>query len=509
MTRQINIADGLRVSAFRSPNKTAVMQGERTVSFRELDQRANQVANAFLGLGLSPGDRVGILLANVPEYIELYFGFARAGLVAVPMSFRLVGPEIAFHLNDSGARALVYAPDFVAPLDAARADLASVRHFLEIGSAYEDALASASTSPPAQEVDETSPFFIGYTSGTTGLPKGAVVSHRSRALTFFGMAEEYGCYGPEDVGLATAPLYHGAGMAFALASVYFGGTVSLLKGFQPEELLRRIVSDRITNAFMVPTMFQAVFGLPEAVRRQYDLSGFVTWMSNAAPLAQATKEQILAEWPHTRLFEIYGSTEGGIVTSLRPQDQLRKIRCVGQPFPMTDIKLLDDNREEVPVGDVGELFSRSPYLFNGYHGQPKATAEAFHDGFFSAGDLAVRDDENHFYIVDRKKDMIISGGINVYPREVEEVLRRHPRVLDAAVIGVADAYWGEAVTAVIVPGSGSPLTQDDLVSFCEGKLASFKHPRSVVLMEQLPRNAAGKVLKRVLRETVAQQRVAP
>jgi acyl-CoA synthetase (AMP-forming)/AMP-acid ligase II len=509
MTRQINIADGLRVSAFRSPHKTAVLQGERTLSFRDLDQRANQVANAFLGLGLTPGDRVGILLANVPEYLELYFGMARVGLVAVPMSFRLVGPEIAFHLNDSGARALIYAPEFDAQVEAARTELHSVERFFALGPPYEDLIGAASASPPSVQVNEQAAFFIGYTSGTTGVPKGAVVSHRSRALTFFGMAEEYGCYGAEDIGLATAPLYHGAGMAFALASVYFGGTVSLLKGFQPEELLRRIASDRITNAFMVPTMFQAVFGLPQAVRHHYDLSCFVTWMSNAAPLAQATKEQIVAEWPHTRLFEIYGSTEGGIVTSLRPQDQLRKIQCVGQPFPMTDVKLLDANRAEVSVGEVGELFSRSPYLFNGYHGQPAATAEAFHEDFFSAGDLAVRDDENHFYIVDRKKDMIISGGINIYPREVEEVLLRHPRVADVAVIGVADAYWGEAVTAVVVPCSGEAVTEQDIVGFCEGKLASFKHPRTVVLADHLPRNAAGKVLKRVLRETVAQRRVAP
>ncbi|HEY3057922.1 MAG TPA: AMP-binding protein [Chloroflexota bacterium] len=501
MTRQINIADGLRVSAFRSPAKTAVIQADHALTFRELDRRANQVANALLGLGFAPGDRVGILLANVPEYVELYFGLARAGLVAVPMSFRLVGPEIAFQLNDSGARMVIYANDYDAQVEAARAEAHGVERWLAVGEPYEQLLAAAADSPPSVVVDEHQPFFIGYTSGTTGLPKGAVVSHRSRSLTFFGMAEEYGCYSAEDVGLATAPLYHGAGMAFALATVYFGGTISLLKAFQPEELLRRIAHERITNAFMVPTMFQAVFGLPEPTRRQYDLSGFSTWMSNAAPLAQATKELIVAEWPHTRLFEIYGSTEGGIVTSLRPQDQLRKVQCVGQPFPMTDIKLLDGEGVEVPVGEVGELFSRSPYLFDGYHGQSAATLESFHGEFFSAGDLAVRDDENHFYIVDRKKDMILSGGINVYPREVEEVLFRHPNVADVAVIGVPDAYWGESVTAVVVARPGLSVTDQDVVAFCEGKLASFKHPRSVVFADQLPRNAAGKVLKRVLRET--------
>jgi long-chain acyl-CoA synthetase len=507
VTRQINIADGLGVSAFRSPGKVAVMQGERQLTFRELERRANRVGNALLGLGLRSGDRVGILLANVPEYIEIYFGLARAGLVAVPMSFRLVGPEIAFHLNDSGARVVIYAMEFEAQVQLARTETSGVEHWLVVGQSgsYEHLLGAASDAPANVVVDEHAPFFIGYTSGTTGLPKGAVVSHRSRALTFFGMAEEYGCYSPEDIGLATAPLYHGAGMAFALASVYFGGTISLLKAFRPDELLQRIDTEHITNAFMVPTMFQAVFGLPDTTRRQYDLSGFCVWMSNAAPLAQSTKELIVAEWPHTRLFEIYGSTEGGIVTNLRPHDQLRKLQCVGQPFPMTDLRLLDASGAEVPVGEVGELYSRSPYLFDGYHGQPAATAEAFRGDYFSAGDLAVRDEENYFYIVDRKKDMIISGGINVYPREVEEVLYRHPELADVAVIGVPDAYWGERVTAIIVPRAGLQPTEQEVVAFCEGKLASFKHPRSVVFAEQLPRNAAGKVLKRILRETYAEQ----
>lgn len=503
----LNIADGLRVSTYRTPNKLAVFQGEKRLTFRELNERANRVGNAFRGLGLQQGDRIGIVLANIPEYIELCFGLARAGFVMVPISYRLIGPEIAYHLNDSGAVACLFAEDYDGAIETARSEAKDVRHWVRIGAtpvagtlAYEDLLASASTADTAVSVDETTPFCIYYTSGTTGLPKGAVVSHRSRALTFFAMAAEFGCYSPDDIGLGTAPIYHGAGMAFSLATVYFGGTLSVMKQFRPEEMLSRIASEGITNAFMVPTMFHAIFGLPEATRDKYDLSRFRVWLSNAAALPQATKELIIGEWPHTRLFELYGSTEGGIVTSLRPEDQLRKIQCVGHPFPLTEVILLDDDGNEVGANAVGELFSRSPYLFNGYHNRPEETAAGFHGEYFSAGDLAVRDDEGYIYIVDRKKDMVVSGGTNIYPREIEEVLFRHPKIADVAVIGVPDPYWGEALKAIVVLRPGEQATEDEIIAFTEGKLAGFKRPKSVAFIDELPRNSAQKVLKRQLRE---------
>jgi long-chain acyl-CoA synthetase len=316
------------------------------------------------------------------------------------------------------------------------------------------------------------------------------------------MAAEYGCYTPDDISLAVAPIYHGAGMAFALAPVYFGGTVSLLKSFNAEDVLRSLDTDGITNVFLVPTMFQAIFALPETGRRRYAHSALKVIMSNAAPLPQATKELIVREWPLSGLYELYGSTEGGIVTTLRPRDQLRKNQCVGQPFPLTDIKLLNDEGDEVEVGEVGELFSRSPYLLNGYHKQPEALLESLRGQYFSAGDMAVLDDEGYFYIVDRKKDMIVTGGVNVYPREVEEVLLRHPKIADVAVIGVADTYWGEAVKAVIVLKPTMKASIEEIIHFCDGKLARFKHPNTIEFVAALPRNSAGKVLKRRLREVI-------
>lgn len=503
----MNIADGLRVSTYRYPNKIAVVQGEHRVTFRELNRRANRLANALLGLGLKRGDGVGVLLANIPEYIEILFGLAKAGLTLVPISYRLLGSDVSYQLNHSDARMLIIGSEYLEIVEVVSSDLSGIRHTAVVGeivptgfSSYEDILLRANDSECSCSAPETTPFFIGYTSGTTGRPKGAVVSHRSRVLTMLGMAAEYGCYTPEDTTLAVAPIYHGAGMVFALAAVYFGGTASILRTFDPEEVVRRLADDHVTNVFLVPTMFHAIFKLKETTRRRFDHSALRVIMSNAAPLPQASKERIVEEWPQAGLHELYGSTEGGIVTSLRPADQLRKISCVGQPFPMTDIQLLDDAGKEVPTGKVGELYSRSPYLLNCYHKDSEATSAGFRDGYFTVGDLAVRDEENYFYIVDRKKDMIVTGGVNVYPREVEEVLFRHPKIADVAVIGVSDPYWGETIKAVAVLQTGVAATVEEIMAFCDGKLARFKHPRSVDFVEQLPRNAAGKVLKRALRE---------
>ena len=276
--------------------------------------------------------------------------------------------------------------------------------------------------------------------------------------------------------------------------------VEILPGFEPEATLRALSLNGATGTFMVPTLFNAIFGLEKPLLDRYRDIPLRALMSNAAPLPQRTKEVIIDYFGEGLLHELYGSTEGGVVTNLRPKDQLRKAQCVGHPFTMNQVKLLDEVGQPVVRGQVGELYNTSPCLFLGYWNNPEATEAAMRDGWFSAGDLAWQDEDGCYYIVDRKKDMYISGGVNVFPREVEEFLFRLPGVADAAVVGVPDAYWGETGKAFLVMRPGETIAPDDVFAACKQSLAGFKVPRHVTFVDSLPRNAAGKVLKTELRQ---------
>ena len=424
-----------------------------------------------------------------------------AGVPVATINPRLTAAEIVAICDDARAKVLFVDSGLAAVLREAR--FATVARVIELGPEYELLLSQAETGQPRPPVNEWDCWTIPYTSGTTGKPKGVMISHRSRILTFYGKAVEYGCYGPDDRFLSITPMNHGAGISFTLASLYFGGMVELLDGYNAEQVLRKLKygtrEGAFSGIFMVPTHFHALFALPPAVLAECKGAPIKTIICNAAPLPQAAKEKIVDYFGPGILHETYGSTEGGIVTNLRPQDQLRKKRCVGLPFPNTQVKLLDDRGNEVGPGEVGELFSNSPYLYNGYWNRPEETAATFREGWLSVGDLATRDEEGFIYIVDRKKDMVISGGVNIYPREVEEVLFQHPAIADVAVIGVPDEKWGERLKAVVVLNPGAALACEDLAAFCEGKLASYKIPREIAALDSLPRNANGKVLKTALR----------
>jgi len=494
----IAIADGIRTSAGARPDKVALAEGERTLTYRELVARIERVANATVAdLRLGRGERAAVLAPNCLEYIEVVCGLASAGLAVVTLNARSSAHEIELIVGDAGARVLIVHPALEAV--AREAVLDSVERIIVIGEEYERWIAQAHDTPCGVALDEWDPFCMPYTSGTTGEPKGVVLSHRARVQTFFAMAVTFGCYSPEDRALGIAPLYHGAGFAFSAAPVFFGGFCEILPRFDPELVLRRLREGAMTNAFMVPSHFQSIFALDEDVRRRERPGHLRTLISNAAPLAQVTKEQIVAYFGDGLLHECYGSTEGGITTSIGPADQLRKEQCVGLPFPLTEVCLLDEEGAELrEPGVVGEVFSRSPYLFNGYWGKPELTAASMHDGWFSPGDLGRLDDEGFLYIVDRKNDKIISGGVNIFPREVEEALARHPAVRDAAVFGVPDEYWGEAVHATVVLAPGAQVSAEELIESC-ADLGRYKLPKQVDFAPALPRNSSGKLLRRELR----------
>ncbi len=490
----LTLGRGLATVARRFPEKAALVCGDRSLRHGELVRRMHRLANSGQGrFGLAAGDRVALIAPNCLEYVEVVVGLADLGVIVATLSPRMTAAEIVTILADCTPRLVVVHPDAAELAEAARA---SGLPTVLLGPDYEALLAAASDRPAVAAVAETDPFALAYTSGTTGAPKGVLLSHRSRALTFMAMAAEYGCFGPDDHFLALAPMYHGAGLVFALAPLYAGGTSTILPDFDVDAVVRRLSVGDIDGVFVVPTHLHRMLELPRASLGAHRLR---TMISNAAALPQPVKEQIVDWFGPGLLHETYGSTEAGIVSNIRPADLLRKPGSVGVPFLNTAIELRDNGGQPVPDGTPGELFTASPYAFNGYLNRPADTAETLVDGWVTVGDMAIRDADGFYTIVDRKTDMVVTGGINVYPREIENVIARVPGVGEVAVVGLPDAEWGERLHAFVVGTPAAPPAIDTVIAACRAELAGYKVPRGVSFVDALPRNAGGKVIKRQLR----------
>lgn len=492
--RSLDIGSGVRVNAQRFPDKEAVRQGDRSLTYGALASRMNRVTHASAAAGLGPETNAAILSANVPEYFEVVAGVSASGAAVATVNPNQTAGELRAILQDCDAK-LVFC-------DAPNAE--KVRDAFDgpvqvFGPAYEGWLSRASDTEPSSLPEEWQTFAIPYTSGTTGTPKGVCLPHRSRVMSFLVFASVYGCFGTEDRFLVTTPLFHGGGYAFPMATLFLGGTVELMPAYSPGALARMIGEGRHTGTFVVPTQFHGMFDLPAAEQACLAHNRFRAVICNAAPLPEDTKLAALERLGDGVLHETYGSTEGGVITNLAPADMRRKQNCAGRPIAGQQVKLLDDAGTQVPVGTIGELFSNGPTLFNGYWNRPDETASCFRGDWFSAGDLARMDEEGFIYIMDRKKDMILSGGVNVYPRDIEEVLFTLPGVAEAAVIGVPDPRWGEAVCAYVRAGAEQPA-ETDLLAACRDRLAPHKVPKAIRFIDEIPRNVAGKVLKRDLRD---------
>jgi acyl-CoA synthetase (AMP-forming)/AMP-acid ligase II len=501
----LTICSAFLRAAARAPSRVAIRFEGREIAYGELERDSARLANALLrAVACRPGERVGLLIGNRPEFLVAVLAVARAGLVAVPLPSGSTARELSQVAEDSGMRALLVAEEPAGRLAVALEELSSggiAVHGTDGrvgGTATTAELLRRASTAPVDLAREDEPFFFGYTSGTTGRPKAAVVSHRARTLLALMYGQEYGCYAPDETHLITTPMYHGAGLGRALAPLLTGGTIDLHRRFDPERVLSEIAAGAVTATFMVPTMFASIFELPAPALGRGG-GRLRTVLSNASALPEHLKHRILEQWPSVRLFEIYGSTETGTVSSLRPEDLLRKPRCVGLPLALTQVRLVREDGEEAGEGEVGTLYCSSPYLFEGYHGNPEATDAVTLADHVTAGDLARRDEEGYLYIVGRIADVIVSGGVNVYPREVEEYLTEHPGVGEAVVFGVPDPHWGEAVHAVVVPSADAPPpTQEELIVHCRLGLAGAKIPKSVSVRSSLPRTPTGKVLKREL-----------
>ena len=494
--------DFLATHAESLPSKPAVILGDTTLDFASLNRRANRAANVFKGLGCEAGDRVAIMSFNSIAGFEIGNGVRRSGTVVVPVNYRLRGPEIAYLLNDSGAKVVVAGPDHVDAVAAAQPLVAGDRRFIAIGDripdgwhSYRVLMEGAAETPPVGPAGDGLLASMIYTSGTTGNPKGAWrpngvnVANVLQVISIFELNQS-------DVHLLCGPGYHSAVAFFSTLHQLLGATVVVQPKFQADEALDLIQLHRVSTTFMAPTLLQR---LVDAQRdRPRDVSSLRAIILGAAPCPFELK--VRAEEVFGKVvWEFYGATETGINTVLRPEDQLSRPGSCGVAVPGQEIRLVGPDGEDVPDGEPGEFMVRNSWLAE-YYNRPDATGRSLHDGFFSVGDIAYRDAEGYYYICDRRIDMIISGGVNIYPAEVEAVLHAHPSVMDAAVIGVPDPKWGESVKAVVQLRPGAATSEDQLVAFCAGRLAGYKKPRSVDFVDELPRDAAGKLLKRAIRE---------
>ncbi|MBX3636211.1 MAG: AMP-binding protein, partial [Rubrivivax sp.] len=467
-------------------------------------------------LGLRQGDRVALLAYNTLEWLEIYTALARAGLVAVPLNFRLRGPEVAYIVGHCEAQAIIVQDALLEVVEPQRAELSvPAGRFVRLGGEggrsgwldYEALLAEAPAFPPQAAVKPADLFALMYTSGTTGRPKGAMRSHEGNALLALVTALEFGL-SRDDHGLLVMPLCHANSLYFLLTFTMLGATITVddRRSFDPEALLALLSRERITFTSLVPTHYIMMLDLPAEVKAKYELGAVGKLLISSAPARRETKIAIHELFPNGRLFELYGSTEAGWVTVLRPDEQLTHLGSVGREWAGSGpIRLLDHEGREVPDGEVGELHSRTAYVFDGYWKNPDKTAEAFAGDWCSVGDMARRDEQGYIHLVDRKSNMIISGGENIYPSEVESVLAAHPAVQDVAVVGLPDAKWGEAVCAVVVPRPGMAVDEAELIAWCRDRMAGYKRPRSVRLVAEgdLPRTATGKIQHRALRDRLA------
>ncbi|MEV4537881.1 long-chain fatty acid--CoA ligase [Asanoa sp. NPDC049518] len=480
-----NLSVILRESARRDPDKTAVIFGARKVSYGELDAAADRAAAGLLRHA-SPGDRVALMLPNRVEFLECYFGILKAGLVAVPMNPLLKAAEVAHIVDDSGARVVV-AGDLSAGEVPSGVSVLNPDRPGYLGDP--DPLPYAATT----NADDTA--VIIYTSGTTGRPKGAELTHFQLYLNCSLSGERFDT-GPDDVALAVLPFFHVYGLSSVVnGAVRKGGTIVAVPRFDVELVLDALHDHRVSILAGVPTMYHALLNADTGDR---DLSALRLGSCGGASMPEAVLKGVEEKFGITVL-EGYGLSETGSTATMNPGVDDRRIRSIGRPIWGVDVRVAASDGAEVPTGEVGELLVRGHVVMKGYHGNPAATAETIRDGWLHTGDLGYRDADGFLYVVDRIKDLIIRGGFNVYPREVEEVLYGHPAVAEAAVVGRPDERLGEEVVAVVSVRPGAELDTAELIAYCRARLADYKTPREVRVLDTLPKSATGKLLKRELR----------
>ena len=503
----------LEKNARHYPNKVAVnVVGDRTCTFTELKERSFRLANALISQGLTKGDRVAILAENCFEYPEMYFGIARAGGIVTPLNFRFAPPEIAHLTNESGAAFFIFQDKYSDTVKALRPEMGSVGKYICIGEAaqdmqdiysYEALLAHSSASTPGIELQMDDLFCLIHTGGTTGVPKLTMLTHRNLINCAMVWIVECGfTYG--DVFTVISPLFH-TGAAWPLFfSTILGNTFVISKRFDVDETIRTIEKERVTGVMWMSQLIPPIISHPDVLSRKFDLSSLRIILVGAAVLPEPHLRKLLELFPGVRVCNAGGQTECGIFTGMRLDEHIdtapEKLNSAGRAGIHMEIKIVDDQDNAVPAGVVGELCVRGEGVMKGYWNKPEESAWSLRGGWQHTGDVCKVDEDGYLYYVDRKKDMIKTGGENVYSKEVEDVLHAHPAVAAAAVIGIPDEKWGEAVKGLVVLKDGVQATPDELILHCRNFIAGFKCPKTVEFLKELPRTSLGKIDKQRLRE---------
>ena len=503
----------LEARAKQAPSKRFLYFKEKEISYSQLDEIANRIANGLIELGVQPGQKVCVLMTNCAEYVYCFFGISKSGAVTTPINSLLKGEEITYIINNSDAKALIAQSKFEETIDKilpkcpkletviiADKDGASERR---VGL---NRLLAAPASRPPVEVTEENIAGIIYTSGTTGHPKGVELTHKNY-LVDSGQVVAAARMTEADRFLCILPLFHvNAQVVTTLSPMYAGASMILLEGFSPKTFLPALAKYRATAFSGVPTVYAILNSLPDA--EKYDLSALRFCVCGAAPMPVEVFNAFESKYK-AFILEGYGLSEATCASSINPLDGKRKIGSIGLPLEGQEMKILDDNGKELPAGQVGEIVVRGEVVMKSYYKNPEATAEALKGGWLHTGDLGCVDEDGYFYIVGRKKEMIIRGGENIYPKEAEEVLYRHPAIMEAAVVGVPDKIWGEEVMAFIILNEDAELTADEVIAYCKEHLADFKCPRKVEFVKAFPKTATGKIQKNKIVEGYLEKRKQP
>jgi long-chain acyl-CoA synthetase len=495
----LRVADVVRTLAERRGDRVAIRHGDRTVTYRELDRRSNRLARALLATGVRRGSRVAYLDRTAPEVIELLFAVSKIGAVLVPLNWRLSCPELSLVLEDAQPPVLIAGQRYASTAE----DLASPAQVIVVGEHYEEWVAAHDPVDPGERGDSSDVVLQMYTSGTTGVPKGVLTTHRNLAAA--AETSPLWEFDSSSISLTPLPMFHIGGIGWAFLGLWNGATTILVSEFVPDAVLHTFEHERVTNAVLVPTMLQLLAAVPGAADRDYSALRSIAY--GASPITTPVLKAALRTF-RCSFYGIYGLTEStGGVLQLDPADhdpdgpRAHLLRSAGKPLPWVDLRIADpDTGRQLGPREVGEVWLRAPNVMAGYFNRPDETAAALPGGWLRTGDGGFVDEDGYLFLTDRIKDMIVSGGENVYPIEVEEAVAQHPDVAEAAVIGVPDERWGEAVKALVIVRDGAAPTAEELIAFARERLAGYKLPRSVEFVDDLPRTPSGKVLKRDLRE---------